>query len=119
MTEVKTLIAALTTERNAIERAIVGLQQMSEIRNGARPKPAKPSRRARAKAARTKWTDDVKRACAERMLEVDRQGGTLSEAARALGREFSVPHLTINTSWRTWANAYALTTDNGAASQVQ
>ncbi len=44
-TEVKTLIAALTTERNSIDRAIAGLQQMSEVRDGAAPVVEKRGRK--------------------------------------------------------------------------
>ena len=97
-TEVKTLIAALTTERNSIDRAITALKAMSD---SGEPKPvatAKARTRAKEAKPRTFLSDEVKRQIVLRM-----QGSpNLWATARLCAREFGAVATTVNTSWRVW-----------------
>lgn len=108
MTDVKLLISALTTERNAIDRAISGLQQMSEIRaSKTTPKPERVQRAPSKQKHRMKLSADVKAQIVARMASASHR----SRMAETLAKEFGAPYHTIQSGWRRWQTA----TDNGAA----
>lgn len=94
-TEVKTLIAALTTERNSIDRAIAALKNMSD---GAEPTPA--VKRTREPKRRVFLPDEAKAAIAQQMA--DAQPGTLAVVAKRMSREYGAPYNTIYTRWQMW-----------------
>jgi hypothetical protein len=100
MTDVKTLIAALTTERDAIDRAISGLQQMSEIRSGQAQATPKPKTRRRAAQPRIRLSDESKAQIVTRMAAA--KHGEHRTLARALAQEFGARDVTIYTGWQEW-----------------
>lgn len=105
-TDVKALIAALTTERNSIDRAITHLRALSPEPAQAipvAPRNAGVVRRARRKT-RTHLSAETKRAIVLRM-----QGASnLAREAKACAREFGGSALTIYTGWKAWERAYGL-----------
>lgn len=99
MTDVKVLIAALTTERNAIDRAITGLKAMSEMR--ATPSASAPkvkTARTRAPKTRMRFSEDTKAEIVARMAVASNQSVT----ARILAHQFGVSFNTIQSGWKRW-----------------
>lgn len=94
--DVKTLIGALTTERNSIDRAIQALSAMSEPKAEAKPLARVGARKARR---RIRMTDELKVAIAVRMNAAN---GSLANAARELADEYGANFSTIYTSWQRW-----------------
>lgn len=99
-TDVQTLIAALTTERNSLDRAISALQAIAPEKSAA---PIAPVVRRRKITARTAISNDVKRAASARMSTASSTGGNLLNEAKAVARQYAVNYRTVYTSWRTWS----------------
>jgi len=116
MSDVKTLIASLTAERNAIDRAIAGLQQMSEIRSHAavatpKAKRQQGHREPWKRKPRIRLDDATKARIVERMAAAENR----SEMARELSQELGSPFATIQSGWQRWQKQIS----NGNVANVQ
>lgn len=116
MKEVQTLIAALTSERNAIDRAISGLKQMSEIRNGSTETQA-PKRRAKEVKHRVFLDESAKRVIADQMASAPRGKG--GEIAQRLSEEYGAPANTIYSNWRVWQSLLNISANGNGHEQQQ
>jgi hypothetical protein len=102
-TDVQTLIAALTTERDALDRAIVALRQ---IRTGEPPRMAEPSARRprhaskRIYSKRIHLSDHQKTEIVAALKTAPK--GQKTEMTRELARRFGIPLSTIQTGWLRW-----------------
>lgn len=96
-TDVQTLIAALTTERNSIDRAIASLKQMSD---SGEPKTKASAPRPR-KQRRQTILPEAKAEIVTRMEGSNNKFFT----AKTLGHEYGLKAQTIYTSWNKWKDA--------------
>ncbi len=103
--DVKTLIAALTSERNAIDRAITSLKSIGGVEEAPRvTAPVARVKRATGRSHnRTPWPLDIKRAVVSRMQQAYEQREVMAQVAGELSRRFGIPLPTITTNWRTWS----------------
>lgn len=99
-TEVKTLIAALTTERDSIDRAIAGLKALSPVAQADTPSIAKPAKRV-AKHRNKNITEEAKRFAVDAMLSAP-EGESMMRASKRVSRQTGIKALTIYTGWKTW-----------------
>jgi hypothetical protein len=115
MTDVKSLIATLTAERNAIDTAIAGLRQMTDVRNGTRETTSPTgARQSRVVAKRPlRYSSAMKRDLAARMRHADDSRENLSQVARDLALQFGLQASTINTNWRKWEASFGASRTNG------
>lgn len=96
--DVKTLIDALTTERNAIDRAIAGLKNMSDMKTEA---PAPAAKRTKTRRTRTFLSDETKQQIVAAMRGAEY--GNLRSAANRCAREFGGSPNTIYLGWQRWS----------------
>lgn len=93
-TDVKTLIAALTTERDSIDRAISGLKALSPAAQAdATPNAVKHTRRTRMRIS-----DETKREIVAAMITSTNKAQTARKWAKVTGAQVS----TIAMCWNTW-----------------
>lgn len=106
-TDVQTLIAALITERDSLDRAIVALRQIRTGEPPAERVAVKANGKAHTKRIRSvRRIDEATRARAiEGMSLAKTQGANLRKAARALGRELGIKPATIVSGWQRWNGA--------------
>lgn len=93
-TEVQTLIAALTTERDSIDRAITALRAMSD---------APPTVRATTRTRQ--WLPvSIKREIVQRMLAAKATGerGAVALEARQCAQDFGCRANTVRQNWMHW-----------------
>ena len=99
-TDVKSLISALTTERDSLDRAIASLRAIS---NGAEPEKVAPVRRVKARPRRSdRIPDDVR---AEVVAQMRQSGGSMISAARRVSRQFGLHPMTVYSGWKVWARS--------------
>ena len=96
-TEVKTLIAALTTERNSIDRAIAALKQMSDSGEPAPQRVTAPVRRVKRHRA-SPVPMAARRALVDAMSTAEDKWRT----ARRLATEYGLSPRTIRSGWLRW-----------------
>ena len=120
--DVKTLITALTTERNSLDRAITALKAMTDAQEsvtapvtthgGAR---RQPRGRARQYLSLETW-----RGIGQRMLlaSMSNQRGAMQRVAGECALEYGCRPRTIAQQWRAWAAA-AETTLSTANAEAQ
>lgn len=106
--DVQTLIAALTTDRDSLTRAIESLQQISSL---VETTPTPDRHRAPMKKAKrlVYLAAPIKAAIIARMALATNQ----SETARELSQEYGTRVNTIMSNWKKWRHA-AAASDNGA-----
>lgn len=106
--DVKTLIEALTTERNSIDRAIGALMKMSDMKTEA---PAPVVKRTKTRHTRTPLTLDQKADIANAMSQCAPGRGQLFAAAKVLARRHGCSPATIYTGWKKWVGFEAPVVD--------
>lgn len=104
-TDVQTLIAALTTERNSLDRAIVALQAISG--NGATAQTAPkstsgPIKHRRPAPRRKPLSEEAKADIVARLTRAADTFGGITAMSRVLAREYGANAGSLLTNWRMW-----------------
>lgn len=112
-TDVRTLLAALHEERRLIDRAITGLQALSE-HGVAVERPATTRVQKARKGTRVRISDETKRRAIAAMEASSNRMATAKAIAREIGSSVSG----IYTGWRGWRMQFDARSDtNGGQAQ--